>query len=266
MASPRERLGPSRADVLGHLRSVGDSVSVTDVAEAVGLHPNTTRFHLDALASAGLVSRESESRSKPGRPRVLYSAVGGPPADPYKDLARAMVRQFARSEGGAEGQALEAGRSWGADLRASMTDARPDQPPLERLVDAMAGLGYEPQLVVGPGVVGPGAGGPGVGAPTAGAGDPGRGESLAWDEADWGEGQAPQGEARLPLLELRPCPFAPLALANPGVVCQLHLGLTEGLLGPDQPWQATEIRPWVTETTCQVSLMRRPQAEASGSS
>ena len=40
----------------------------------MGLHLNTTRFHLDGLVEAGLAARAREDREQPGRPRVLYTA------------------------------------------------------------------------------------------------------------------------------------------------------------------------------------------------
>ncbi len=42
----------------------------------------------------------------------------------------------------------------------------------------------------------------------------------------------------------------------------LHLGLVRGLLGPDQPWTATGIQPWVTPTTCRVRLAPAALAHA----
>lgn len=209
----RSRLGPSRAEVLDHLREFGGGASAAMVAAALGLHANTTRFHLDALAGQGLVLRELERRSLPGRPRVLYRAVDGPAADHYRDLAAALVRHFAGPLEGRAALARQAGHAWGRELRTGLVRADPGQPPVQRLVTCMAGLGYAPRLE---------------------AGD---------------------------LLVLRPCPFAAIAGEDPEVVCQLHLGLIRGVLGDDQPVRVRGIRPWVTETRCEVQLAG---ADASG--
>ena len=75
--SRASRLGPTRAEVLHHLRTIGEPVPVSDVAVVIGLHQNTTRFHLDALTESGLVVREVEQRNQPGRPKVLYRAAPG---------------------------------------------------------------------------------------------------------------------------------------------------------------------------------------------
>lgn len=197
------RLGPTRADVLQHLRTVAGAVPVSQVSGAVGLHPNSTRFHLDALTRAGLVVREVERRSRPGRPRVLYRAVPDEQAHAYQHLASVMVRHFAGSVHGRAQRALSAGEEWGAELRtAGLGD------PLERVVGAMQALGYQPRLATG-------------------------------------------ADTRL---ELGRCPYLELADEDPQVVCNLHLGLVRGLLGPDAPWTVTGIHPWATPTTCLVHL------------
>jgi predicted ArsR family transcriptional regulator len=47
-------LGRSRADVLDMLRAADGPLSVREIAQRTGLHPNTARFHLEALTEAGL--------------------------------------------------------------------------------------------------------------------------------------------------------------------------------------------------------------------
>ncbi len=64
-----------RAAILQTLRDTDSPVSVADVAERVGVHLNTARFHLDALVAEGTAARGTVPRSEPGRPKVVYSAV-----------------------------------------------------------------------------------------------------------------------------------------------------------------------------------------------
>src|SRR5262252_7614233 len=59
------RLGRSRADVLDMLRAADGPLGVREVAQRMGLHPNTARFHLEALTEAGLAVREAEDRKAP---------------------------------------------------------------------------------------------------------------------------------------------------------------------------------------------------------
>ncbi len=72
-------LGRSRADVLDMLQAAGTPLGVREIAQRMGLHPNTARFHLEALVEAGLASRETEGREKPGRPRIGYRAAADGP-------------------------------------------------------------------------------------------------------------------------------------------------------------------------------------------
>jgi len=73
-------LGRSRADVLDMLHAADGPLGVGEVAQRMGLHPNTARFYLEALVEAGLAVRETEDRETPGRPRIGYRAAADGPA------------------------------------------------------------------------------------------------------------------------------------------------------------------------------------------
>ena len=148
-ATPRVRgFGPSRAEVLEHLRSTGAAEPVATIATAVGLHENTARFHLDALTNVGLVHRELEGRRKAGRPRVLYRADAAPHQEPYLDLAAALVRHYAGPMDDRGNRAEMAGKAWGAELLIGQSSDPADALP--RLVDCLDTMGYQPHLVDGP--------------------------------------------------------------------------------------------------------------------
>src|SRR5487761_1230417 len=72
-------LGRSRTDVLDMLRAASQPLGVREVAQRMGLHQNTARFHLEALVEAGLAAGGGEGRDTPGRPRIGYRAVSGGP-------------------------------------------------------------------------------------------------------------------------------------------------------------------------------------------
>ncbi len=139
----RSGLGPTRAEVLAELRSAGIALTVTDMAEAVELHPNSARFHLDALVDQGLAQREDEQRDRPGRPRVLYRATPHQlsETESLQSVARVLIRHLGRIEGGSGEQAEAAGRMWGEELAA----ATPEVPPLQRVISTLDSLGYEPR-------------------------------------------------------------------------------------------------------------------------
>lgn len=66
----------SRIQLLFFLQQRG-TMTVGDLAEASGLHHNTTREHLHRLIGDGFVTCTPESKDCKGRPRMLYSASAG---------------------------------------------------------------------------------------------------------------------------------------------------------------------------------------------
>jgi predicted ArsR family transcriptional regulator len=144
------RLGESRARVLDLLRAAGGPLRVQEVAEQAGLHPNTARFHLDALVEAGLATREPQPRETPGRPSVAYRATGedGPAGRRrYRLLAEMLTSLIAGMMPQPEEAAAEAGREWGRYLT--------EQPPpyqgldagqaIERLGATLEEIGFAPE-------------------------------------------------------------------------------------------------------------------------
>ena len=121
-------LGRSRADVLDMLRAADGPLGVREVAQRMGLHPNTARFHLEALAEAGLAVRETEDRETPGRPRIGYRAVADGPVGRrrYRLLAEMLTSLIAGTMPEPGRAAEEAGREWGAYLTEQ-------PPPYQRL-------------------------------------------------------------------------------------------------------------------------------------
>jgi len=142
-------LGRSRARVLDVLRAAGSPLGVLQVADRTGLHPNTARFHLDALVEAGLASRAPQARSAPGRPSITYQATGGGPAGKrrYRLLAQMLTSLITGMLPQPERAATEAGREWGAYLtEPSPPYRRPDAgEAIEKLAAVMAELGFAPQ-------------------------------------------------------------------------------------------------------------------------
>jgi predicted ArsR family transcriptional regulator len=125
--------------------------TVDDLAAAVGRHPNTTREHLEALRTAGLVAREALPPHGRGRPAYRYRAVppGDDPAGLYVGLASVLAEELARSSGDPAAAAVHAGRSWSRSL-ATDTDgaggrASSGQAGRERVVADLATLGFAPQ-------------------------------------------------------------------------------------------------------------------------
>lgn len=135
---------PSRSRVFELLSGAADGLDARELAGRSGLHANTVRWHLAALAEAGLVVSRPETSGRPGRPRVVYRAAGDAPGEPenYRLLAGLLASSLAQSEaGGAEAEA--AGETWGAQVTAP--SATPGE-AVAGVVRLLADEGFRPEL------------------------------------------------------------------------------------------------------------------------
>lgn len=73
VARARALAAPTRSAILDLLRDRG-AMSAKDVAEAVGVHPNVARGHLDLLVQAGLAGFGWKRHPAGGRPSKIYEA------------------------------------------------------------------------------------------------------------------------------------------------------------------------------------------------
>jgi predicted ArsR family transcriptional regulator len=229
-ASP---LGRSRAGVLDMLRAADGPLGVREVAQRMGLHPNTARFHLEALTEAGLAVRETEDRERPGRPRIGYRAVADGPAGRrrYRLLAEMLTSLIAGIMPEPGKAAEEAGREWGAYLTEQPAPFQKlsAQQAIAKLSAIMAEMGFAPQ---------------------AEAGDGG-------------------GQYRLCLAQ---CPFREVAQRHQDVICALHLGLMRGALARMRaPVTADRLDPFAGPSLCVARLTehagpgeRQPAADGTG--
>jgi predicted ArsR family transcriptional regulator len=223
--------GESRVRVLEELRRRG-SATVPELADLVGLAPNTVRLHLDQLVDAQLVTRERAEPVGRGRPRQLYTAVADADVSDgaYRELARLLADTLASVGAVAEPAAMATGRAWGRELVAQSGDADPaprsDEGP-DRVVALMDDLGFEPR--------------------------------LAQDGAAGPDGSAGS------VVEMYRCPFHQVAQQHSDVVCGLHLGLMQGALQQlGSGVHATRLQPFATPRTCLAYLGAGPPAERVG--
>ncbi len=219
-------LGQSRAHVLDLLRAAGSPAGVRDIADQAGLHPNTARFHLDALVDAGLAARAPKERTTPGRPSMAYRAVAGGETmgrRRYRLLAEMLTSLIAGMLPKPGEAAGEAGREWGRYL----TEPPPPYQRLDageavgRLTATMAEIGFAPEAVT--------------------------------------DGTQYQ-------LRLRQCPFREVAENHQDVVCQLHLGLMQGALAQMRaPVTADRLQPFAEPSLCIAYLATRQNQASAGS-
>lgn len=219
--APGPALGESRARVLAALREVDAAVGVVSVAERVGLHPNTARFHLDALVEAGLADRTTEGREQPGRPRTLYAA--GPDSTrtgrrSYRLLAEILASSVAAQIARPDQAAREAGEEWGRYLteRPAPFQHGDAAASIRHLVRTLDDIGFAP------------------------------------------EAAAAHGEQQI---LLHHCPFREVAEEHRDVVCSVHLGLMQGLLTElDAPLKVHRLDPFVGPSLCIAHLTGREGA------
>lgn len=212
-------LGPTRARVLTLLQEAGAALSAAEVAGRLGLHPNTARFHLEALTGRGFTGRTREQldAAAPGRPRVLYAARGaGRGPRRYEALAGVLAGFLAGRLDDPAAESEAAGREWGRFLapRPAPFSRTDEEEALELLERSMDDVGFDSRVV-----------------PT-----PGDGVRV----------------------EIHHCPFLEVARDRQEVVCALHLGLMRGLLeGSGGPLVAESLEPLVEPGLCRAHLARR---------
>lgn len=241
LSTHRALASASRIEILDALQRSDVALAVEDVSRLVGLHPNTTREHLDRLVAVGFAASEPEHRGTRGRPRLLYRSVAGSAADgmdgwAHENLLEVLVAGYGSAMASVSAGAEEAGRAWGERLGAAPPptgqgvgpapqpraegvpdDAVVPEPPsaavlqLARLEAHLEGLGFDPA-------------------------------------ADLAEG----------VVALRRCPFRSLAEHRTEVVCSVHLGLARGVLeASGGPLEATSLEPFAAPGRCVLRLSLR---------
>lgn len=191
------------------------SRSATELAEGLGLHPNTVRPHLDRMREAGLVEVETVHRGTVGRPQLRYSLAPGAPGlglDPPAHTLLAGLLAALADELGAEGaDAVQLGQRWGQEAVARRQGARGC---LAALVGELDRLGFDPVT----------------------------------SDAEPGDGQ----RVRIDFLH---CPFRELAEAYPELVCHLHRGIVEGVVdASDQPGMVEDFHTLGDRDPCNVTV------------
>ncbi len=214
---------------------------MAELAPLAGLHPNTVRAHLEVLVRSGSVTRRTEARSVPGRPREIYRATGAAADDRnYQLLARMLAGRLAELTDDPVAQAVAAGRRWAGRESAAVTEPGGGSGP-----DGPTG----PDRTAGPASL-----------DTAGPASSDTREQLAPVVRLLREyGFAPELSEDASSIELHHCPFRELATELPEIVCSAHLGLIQGALdriGPEV--KATRILPFVQPDLCRAHLSHTP--------
>ncbi len=213
-----------REGVLRALRVAEGPMTVIDLAEVLGIHRNTVRFHLDSLLSSGQVERVRATPTGPGRPPQAFRPTRG--MDPtgtrnYQLLARILVDHVAAGPDPSRA-ALGTGRAWGEQLGQSHSQdpasglGRPARNGVTKLVGLLSELGFEPEEV--------------------------------------------SGGTRVNRIALRNCPFLDLVESRTHVVCPIHLGLMQGVLASAGSTLTVErLDPFAEPNLCLAHLGPAPR-------
>lgn len=137
-------LGPTRARVLALLQRATAPVSVMNVADGLGLHKNSARFHLDALVTAGFANRSIGATGQQGRPPQLFTATDTAPTLNnlhLLELSRMLLGEVAATSPDPATATAGLGRRWG---RASAVDSAGEgqQGDLGGLLDTLGARGF----------------------------------------------------------------------------------------------------------------------------
>lgn len=196
-----------------YLRLSGRPISVRELAARLSLHPNTLRPHLRRLEEVGLVGSEVRRGATVGRPQTLYSVTGREEPEGGEYRLLAEILAGLLSGPRAVERARELAREWGE------------------------------YLVV-------------QGGPKPGTRLPARRNLAILQEAMARAGFEPRFHRRTPTtveISLRSCPFRDLVEDHRELVCAIHRGLIEGMLGGLKPaLTLASFEPLVERGTCRL--------------
>ncbi|MCU7730320.1 helix-turn-helix domain-containing protein [Actinoplanes sp. KI2] len=147
---PDRQASRRRGQVLRLLRIADRPMAIAEIAQRLGIHVNTARFHLETLVSNGQVERTTADSGSPGRPPQLFQAVRR--MDPmgtrhFRVLAEVLAGAI-DTDADPGDRILRAGQQWG--LRQASTAAGPGKAsgpaePVDRLMRLLDELGFAPE-------------------------------------------------------------------------------------------------------------------------
>lgn len=133
-----------------HLADNSAPRTTAEIAEFLGLHPNTVRPHLERMRDVGLLDVSVDARGEVGRPQHRYALASDAPSlhvrPPAVDELATMVLSMATRLGASSGDAHDVGYDRGIE-RATTYEQAPSS--LEALVAELDRMGFEPSVSEG---------------------------------------------------------------------------------------------------------------------
>ena len=174
------------------LATLDGPLSAQELADSLGLHANTVRLHLERLRETGLVDAEAMHRGTVGRPQHLYFLAPGAPVARIRPARPRTARRAPRARSPSRWAPEPPKRP-----RSAGSGVRRADPP-----DPVRELHH--------------------GARRAEL------DRLGFEPAVGPRRRHRRGRGRIEFLH---CPFRELAEAYPELVCNLHRGICEGVVG-----------------------------------
>ncbi len=186
------------------------------LAELLGLHPTTVRFHTDRLEAAGIIRSHLTTAFGVGRPRKVYAVSPGP-ADADRATYLLRLLQLMTESFNTGATPAQAGAQWVREHLA-LAPTEPAMSPgawlskVGPLIDVLQDWGYAPELTTTDG-------------------------------------------GRTCCITLTECPFMELARANPDVVCGIHEGLVRGVLAQlGEADVDVKVKPFARPNLCEAQI------------
>jgi predicted ArsR family transcriptional regulator len=192
----------------------GRAVSIRELSTRLSLHPNTLRPHLRRLEEVGLVQSEvRRGSSSVGRPQTLYAVAGGHEGGRRDFRLLAEILATVATGARARERAKGVATEWGRYL-VGRGEPRPG-----------ARRASGPNLAVLQGAM-------------AAAGFDPRFRRAAAGDVE---------------VSMRDCPFRDLLEDHRELVCDVHRGLLEGMLGAlNPPHRLADYAPLVERSVCRI--------------
>ena len=192
--------------------------STADVAESLGLHPNTVRPHLERMREVGLLSVTINGNGSVGRPQHLYSLADDAPSLGLEPPAYPLM----------------------AGLLANVAAAT------EPEAEAVASVGRQHGRHVAAGWVAVGSGSCAAAV-----------RAVEAELADLGFDPVASAEGPVTTIAFTHCPYQHLAEAFPELVCHLHRGVVEGMVEVLGGAEVARFATLADRDPCQVELASR---------
>jgi predicted ArsR family transcriptional regulator len=142
-----EMAGGTREEVRRVIAEADGPLTIDQLCESTGLHPNTLRPHLELLLAVGSISREQGAREGRGRPPWHYRAVQSPAQLERRRLETALLRQLHEADSGELASA--AATRWAAQQGEQPRAARTVDEAVDDVGESLSRIGFEVTITPG---------------------------------------------------------------------------------------------------------------------